>query len=197
MDTAQQKELLTMLKALSDEQRLTMVGMMGASERTVGEMATVLGLTEPTISHHVSKLHAAGFLNLRMAGNQRFYTVNPRRMARFKAYAAEIDTMPTQPEREVSDNAWMDELSLSAEDKKVLQDYTFNGKLTQLPLKEKKWLAVLRWVVSLFEREVRYSEKQVNEILARYHQDTATLRRELVGFRLMQRAGSGGEYWRI
>jgi len=45
--------------------------------------------------------------------------------------------------------------------------------------------------------EKRYSEKQVNEILGHYHADTATLRRELVGFRLMQREGGGGAYWRI
>ena len=43
----------------------------------------------------------------------------------------------------------------------------------------------------------RYSEKQVNEILKRYHEDTATLRRELVGFGLMQREGGEGEYWRV
>jgi hypothetical protein len=42
----------------------------------------------------------------------------------------------------------------------------------------------------------RYSEKQVNEILSAYHEDTASLRRELVGAKLMQREGGGGEYWR-
>jgi hypothetical protein len=42
---------------------------------------------------------------------------------------------------------------------------------------------------------VRYPEKQVNEILARYHEDTATLRREMIGYRMLARAG--GEYWRL
>jgi len=40
----------------------------------------------------------------------------------------------------------------------------------------------------------RYSEKQVNLILRRFHADTATLRRELVGAGLLQRVQ--GEYWR-
>jgi hypothetical protein len=44
---------------------------------------------------------------------------------------------------------------------------------------------------------VRYSEKQVNEMLNRFHEDTATLRRELVGYGLMGREGGGGEYWRV
>jgi DNA-binding transcriptional ArsR family regulator len=38
-----------------------------------------------------------------------------------------------------------------------------------------------------FEPGTRYSEAQVNERLARFHEDTATLRRELVGYRLLQR----------
>jgi hypothetical protein len=42
---------------------------------------------------------------------------------------------------------------------------------------------------------VRYTEKQVNEILSRYHADTATIRRELVGVHLMSRAA--GEYWLV
>jgi hypothetical protein len=55
----------------------------------------------------------------------------------------------------------------------------------------------LRHVVKSFEVGKRYSEKRVNEILAQYHEDTATLRRELVGYGLMKREGGGGEYWKV
>jgi hypothetical protein len=54
----------------------------------------------------------------------------------------------------------------------------------------------LQHVAEAFEPGVRYSEKQVNEILARFHADTATLRRELVGYGLVEREEGGGEYWR-
>jgi len=54
----------------------------------------------------------------------------------------------------------------------------------------------LRHVVKAFKVGKLYSEKQVNEILSGYHEDTASLRRELVGFGLMKREGGGGEYWR-
>ncbi|WP_345325138.1 DUF2087 domain-containing protein [Candidatus Villigracilis proximus] len=47
-----------------------------------------------------------------------------------------------------------------------------------------------------FEINKKYSEKKVNEILSRYHEDTASLRRELVGYGLMKREGGGGDYWR-
>jgi hypothetical protein len=80
----------------------------------------------------------------------------------------------------------------------VIRDYARrDGSLKTLPAQQKKLEAILRYVVKAFDIGKRYSEKQVNEILKRYHEDTATLRRELVGFGLMQRAGGGGEYWRV
>ena len=48
-----------------------------------------------------------------------------------------------------------------------------------------------------FEPGVRYTEKQVNEILGRFHEDTATLRQELVDYHMLAREGGGGEYWRV
>jgi hypothetical protein len=80
----------------------------------------------------------------------------------------------------------------------VIKDYARrDGSLKTLPAQRKKLEAILRYVVKAFDVEKRYSEKQVNEILSQYHADTATLRRELVGFGLMKRNGGGGEYWRI
>jgi hypothetical protein len=42
-----------------------------------------------------------------------------------------------------------------------------------------------------------FAEKQVNGVLARYHQDTAFLRRELIDTRLLARDKSGRDYWRV
>jgi hypothetical protein len=90
------------------------------------------------------------------------------------------------------------EVDADAYDKKVIKDYSRrDGSLKTLPAQRKKLEAILRYVVQAFDVGKRYSEKQVNEILSRYNDDTATLRRELVGFRLMQREGGGGDYWRV
>jgi hypothetical protein len=85
-----------------------------------------------------------------------------------------------------------------AYDKKVIKDFTRrDGSLKTIPAQRKKLEAILRYVVNSFEVGKRYSEKQVNDILSRYHEDTATLRRELVGNKFMEREGGGGQYWRI
>lgn len=195
MDTGEQRDLLQMLKALADEQRLTMVGLMGERERTVGELAGLLNLSEPTISHHVGKLHSAGLLRLRMAGTSRFYSLNPARLARFQAYVQEIDRVPVAPPVEDNDTRWIDALDWSDEDKKILRDSTVNGRLPQLPTRQKRWLVVLRWLATRFEPDRRYTEKEVNAILTEAHPDYAMLRRSLIEYGFMRRERGGGDYW--
>jgi hypothetical protein len=89
-------------------------------------------------------------------------------------------------------------VDLSAYDRMVVENYSSpTGRLKTIPAQRKKLDAILRHLAKAFEPEKRYTEKQVNEILARYHQDTATLRRELIGARLLAREPGGGQYWRL
>ncbi|MCC6612406.1 MAG: metalloregulator ArsR/SmtB family transcription factor [Anaerolineae bacterium] len=194
MDTLQQRDLLEMLKALADEQRLTMIGLLGAQERNVGDLAEALGLSEPTVSHHLSKLRKVGLVNLRMAGNQRFYRTATQTLNRFRRYVAEIE-QPVEAAPPRTPDAWIEALDWDEEDKKVLRGYTEEGKLIQLPNKDKKWNVVLRWVATLFEPGVRYNEKEVNAILTPVNPDYAQLRRNLIDFGYMRRERGGGDYW--
>lgn len=195
MDSKAQLYFLHMMKALADENRLTMLRMMAKQERTVTEMAQMTGLSEPTVSHHVSKLHTAGFLQLRMAGNQRFYSMNPRQLESLKNLISQLTEPIIDPQPIISENAWIDALDWNEEDKKTLRDYTLNGKLTQLPTKEKKWLVILRWIATKFEVGVLYTEKQVNAIITPIHPDYAIIRRNLVEYGFMRRERGGGSYW--
>ena len=195
MDRTQQHDLLNLLKALAQEHRLTMVGLMGNHEQTVSEMAEQLELTEPTVSHHVSSLREVGLLHLRMAGNQRFYRLNQERVKMFRKYVETIDSPPTEPQVEAVDNEWIDTLDWDAESKKVLHTYTANRRLQQIPKKEKKLLVILRWLATLFEPGARYEEEQVNRILTGVHEDYASLRRYLVMYGFMRRERGGGDYW--
>ena len=70
-------------------------------------------------------------------------------------------------------------------------------RIKALPAQQKKLLAVLRHVARSFKPGVRYPEKQVNEILKQFSDDTATLRRLLVDFSFLARQGGGGEYWLV
>lgn len=197
MDNEAKRDLpfLQLLKTVADEHRLTMLRLMNGQERNVGELAGLFELSEPAVSHHISKLHKAGLLNLRMAGNQRFYRVNPKKLAQFKAMVAKIEVMPEELERPVPDTAWIDALDWDEEDKKVLRTYTKDGQITDLPTKDKKCVVIMRWLATKFQPDVRYTEKQVNIILTEFFPDYASLRRMLVDFGFMRRERGGGDYW--
>ena len=53
---------------------------------------------------------------------------------------------------------------------------------------------VLDWLVQAFEPGVRYSEREVNDVIGARHPDTAAFRRYLVDEGMLDRAG--GTYWR-
>ena len=57
--------------------------------------------------------------------------------------------------------------------------FTYQGeRLKEIPASRKKREVILRWLAERFEVRRRYSEAEVNELLQRYHPDSATLRRE-------------------
>jgi len=66
--------------------------------------------------------------------------------------------------------------------------------IKQLPAQRKKRQVLLRHIIGSFEKERVYREAEVNAILASFHEDVATLRREMVDTGLMVR--HRGEYAR-
>jgi hypothetical protein len=76
----------------------------------------------------------------------------------------------------------------------VLRAFVKGGRLLSIPAQRAKRLVVLDRLAQEFEPGPRYPERVVNERLARWHPDTAALRRFLVDEGFMQR--EAGVYWR-
>jgi hypothetical protein len=197
MKSMDRQALTFLLKTLADEDRILMIGLMGQKEWQVRDLAQLMQLPAADVFRHLYEMHHVSLLNLRMDGTQDYYRVNERKLDQLKGFINKIDTQPEPIEGESADYAWIDALSIDDEDKKVLRDYTLNGRLTQLPLKEKKWLAVLRWLATKFEVGIQYTEKQVNALLTEVHEDYATIRRNLIEYGFMQRDSGGRAYWRV
>jgi len=196
MEVYGQKHLLDLLKTVSDESRLHLVRLLHEQERSVGELAGLVGLGEPTVSHHLAKLREVGLVTLRMDGNQRFYRVNQVGLERFKRLVTEIEKMPAKEARSESDDSWIEALGWPKEELDVLREHTHNGRLTVIPSKQKKLLVILKWLATLFEADRTYSEQEVNAILKdRHREDHVSLRRDLVDFGHLERERSGNRYW--
>jgi hypothetical protein len=80
------------------------------------------------------------------------------------------------------------------DDARILRRYFRGGRLTQIPAQRARKLVILDRLVQEFDVGSRYSERQVNAILRRFHEDVASLRRFLVDEGFLDRAA--GEYWR-
>ncbi len=179
------EQLLGFFKAMADANRLKIIGLLTQSPRSVEELAALLDLRPSTVSHHLMVLSEAGLVNGRA---QSYYNVYQMTSGALESMARRLLAQETLPQVAGS-------VDLNAYDRKVLADFLLpDGHLKTIPAQHKKREAILRHILKSFEPGVRYSEKQANEILERFHEDTATLRRELIAYKMLDRAS--GEYWR-
>jgi hypothetical protein len=177
--------LVTFYKALADESRLKILGLLAAREHSVEELAAILGLREPTVSHHLGKLRRdLSLVRMRAEGTTHLYSLNVEALRGLQR------AQPT-PERLAS---LVDDLEAEAWERKVLRDFFEGERLKEIPASRKKRLVVLRWLAGRFEHGRRYPEVEVNTLIKRHHPDPATLRREMIAAGLMQR--EAGVYWR-
>ncbi|HEY2486553.1 MAG TPA: metalloregulator ArsR/SmtB family transcription factor [Candidatus Binataceae bacterium] len=168
--------LLRHFKALGNESRLKLVGLIADRERNVQELAALLALKEPTVSHHLAILKNAGLLAMRVEGNTHWYRLDLDALRRINrsVFSADLSRVPY----EVDGQVW---------EREILRNFIEDDRLTKIPDTRKKRWVVLKWLTRRFALDTRYSEAEVNAVLKRHHPDAATLRRELIGYRMLER----------
>ncbi len=182
------EELLTFFKALADANRLKIVGLLARQPYSVEQLAALLQVGASTVSHHLTKLSEAGLVMAQAHSYYNYYHLQNEKIQQVARKLLDSTTLP----------ALSAEVDANAFDRKVIANYFLpDGTLKALPSQQKKMRAVLRHLVQRFEMGRKYPEKEVNEMFAQFHEDTASLRREMVGYGFMQREGGGGCYWRI
>jgi hypothetical protein len=146
----------------------------------------MLGLRPATISHHLGYLAHAGLVSGRVDGYYNVYELN---VAVLHEMAQRLLTPGQLPLAAAG-------VDLEAYDRQVLENFALpDGRLKQLPMQRKKFEVILRHVVRVFRPGEKYTEKEVNELLGRFHPDTAALRRGLVDARMIVRDAAGRLYW--
>jgi hypothetical protein len=177
--------LLEFFKVLADEKRLQIVGLLARQEYSVEELAAILDLSSPTVSHHLRRLVKAGLVQARADQHYHVYSLQLQTLRDMSQQILSQDKLQETTEH----------LDLDAYDRRVLRDYMEDGRLKQIPRQWKKREVILRYLVEQFEWDQRYTEREVNEIISRTHDDFATLRRQLIDSRRMARERD--VYWRI
>ncbi len=184
MPEADVETLLAFFKAMANESRLRIVGLLAERERSVQELAELLELKEPTVSHHLGVLKGIGLVTARAEGVTHWHTLKPEGLADLsrglfldKAVAALAGPKPS----------W--------EDKVLATFMKPDGTFTGVPASRRKRQVLLAWLARWFDEDRRYPEPEVNTIIQRHYWDSATLRREMIGYRMMARENN--VYWRL
>lgn len=176
---------LEIFKCLSDKSRLRIVNDLMIEPMYVELLSERLGLSTSTVSFHLKKLTDA---NIVSSKKEQYYTV----------YTLNEEILTMNLKDLIKDNRNEEEVLNQREEEykqKVIDSFFKYNKLKNLPVQNKKKQIVLEKIVESFEKDRIYPEKEVNLIIADFHDDFCTIRRDLIGFGLMKR--KDGEYMRI
>ena len=167
------KDKLELLKLLADETRLKILNILLKEDSYVEKIACELSLTPATICYHLKKMESAGVVN---CSRSQFYII----------YSLNRDIF----DKPLYELIKKDEQVVDTEEKykkEVISNFFKYGRLTQIPTQRKKREIVLFEILKQFEIDHEYHEKEVNEVILRYHEDFCTIRREMIAFGMMTR----------
>ena len=170
------------LRVFADPKKVKLLGQLCDDPLPLHTLARAAGLSEAETMALLPPLKEAGLLEETFAHDGFRWRYKPsaifEALRETKAAAGPSDLPP----------------GASAFDVRVLGDFFVNGRLRSIPVQRKKREVVLRYLTEKFEVGRTYTEEEVSFLLLNYHEDYASLRREMVDTGLMARAN--GIYWR-
>ena len=180
-----ESEAIQLFKCLSDKSRLQILKSLAIEDMYVERLAERLGITAATVSFHLKKLADAGAVTSYKSQYYMMYSLNKEI----------FETSILDIIREKSDEADLQAQRDAEYRQKVINAFFEYGRLKSIPAQRKKERIVLEVIAEAFEYDRIYTEREVNIIIADFHDDFCTIRRNMVGEGLLARDTSG--YWRV
>lgn len=172
-----QLQLVTLFKALADPTRLSMIGHMVDRAVCGQELAERLGVSAPTVSHHLRVLRSAGLLVETREHPYTFYQLDHSALE--KAVRSVADKKRVQK--------LADEGGMSAERRKVLRSFFDGKRLVSIPSQRKKKEIVFEEILRRLPRRKEYGERELSLFIETIHSDFCTIRREFIMGKYMTR----------
>ncbi len=173
------------LRVIADREKVKLLGLLCDAPLPLHTLAQLAGLTEGETMRHIGTLKEAGMLEETFAEDGFRWRYQPKPV-HAALVALKQDAKPVLAD---GSEEW------TADEAKVLGDFFVNGRLKTIPAQRKKREIVLRFLASKFELGRTYTEQEVSFLLLDYHEDYASLRREMVDTGLMAR--ENGIYRRL
>ena len=173
-------DAIKLFKCLADKSRLQILKSLTIEDMYVERLAERLGLTPATISFHLKKLEDAKAVT---SYKEQYYTMYSLCKDVFMTSIIDI----INEESEVIDEQKLRE---DAYREKVIKTFFEYGKLKTIPAQRKKQRICLEEIAKAFEVNKEYDEKEVNEIILKFHDDFCTIRRDMISEHIMEREGN-------
>lgn len=183
------ERIVETFKAIAEPARIRILALLTQSPHSGKELAEAMGLSPSTVAHHMAILKRSGLVRVQREDASHIYELELSPL-----FEASQKLLGGQKKGGANEGLDAGEAPRNTSEK-VLSVYFENGRLKAMPSQLKKRLIILEKLAQEFERGRTYAEKEVNEILKRFHPDYATLRRELVDFKFLARDNKTGTYW--
>nr|WP_241198889.1 metalloregulator ArsR/SmtB family transcription factor [Cytobacillus horneckiae] len=181
-DIVQLSRIVAFHKTMGDPTRIRIIYLLSKGPLHGQAIAGKLGLTPPTITHHLHKLKDINLVYTRRDKNTIYYYLNER-VLKHQAQTLEniIDEKGVLEE--------MDEVKdTKSEHYKVINNFfSADGKLKSIPAQRKKKLIIFEHLIKGLKKGVKYEEKEINQYIKQFHDDYATIRREFITNQYMYR----------
>lgn len=160
---------ILIFKCLADKSRLRILNNLLKEPMYVELLAKRLDLTPSTVSFHLKKLEGTNLVTSKKEQYYVMYTINREVLNGTLLELIKSEEMDST--EEARQNEYRD---------KILKTFMKNGKITQLPVQRKKKRVLLEEILKSFEHNRDYKERDVNIIIADFHDDFCTLRRDMI-----------------
>jgi hypothetical protein len=177
-----EEQMLDFMKALADADRLRIIGLLTQKPATFSRIMDDMGFHPADLHHHLDKLRQSGVVHL----TDGMYELDTAALEKRSRLQFEGTRPSFSPEPDLGKNA-----------SRVLAAHLNpDGTIKTVPLNAAKLQVILEYLLDAFTVGANYTEKEVNMILARFHPDTAGLRRDLIHAGMLERVSNGTRYWR-
>jgi len=183
--------MLDFVKAMSDADRLRVIGILACAPASARQVAADMEIPFREAYQHLSFLRYVGVVRSDTGDDsqQAIYSFNPDgadEIAKRRLSAAEQEYTPAP--------------HLDEKSRKVLVACLKpDGSIRHIPnsrTQADRFKILLDYLIEAFSPGVTYTERDVNSILRRFHEDISGLRRDLVEASLLCRERDGSKYWR-
>lgn len=170
-------EMVALFKALADPTRLRLAALIVDRARCGQDLASELGISTGTVSHHLRVLRDAGL-------------VRESRQPPFSFFELDLGALQ-QALKAVSSKKvvreFADDDPRSSEERKVLRTFFDGPRLVAMPTPRKKKQMILEEILRRIPRRKEYEERELSRYIETIFEDYCTVRREWIMGRYMVR----------